>query len=59
MVRLKAKVREKLGSEVVFESRIDESLIGGLRVEVNGRVYDSSVRHHLEKMRESMLNIGT
>ena len=56
--RLKAKVCAKLGNEVVFETRIDESLIGGLRVEVNGRVFDSSVKHHLDKMRESMLNIG-
>lgn len=56
MSRLKAKVESKLGHEVIFESRLDASLIGGLRVEVNGRVFDSSVKHHLEKMRETMMN---
>ena len=56
MSRLKSKVEAKLGHEVIFETRIDASLIGGLRVEINGRVFDSSVKHHLEKMRENMMN---
>jgi len=58
MAHLKSKVQAKLQHEVVFEARIDESLIGGLRVEVNGRVFDSSVKHYLEQMRESMINSG-
>ena len=56
--RLKEKLEEKLGHEVIIEERIDESLIGGLRVEVEGRVFDGTVKHHLEKIRESMISSG-
>ncbi|MBQ9394934.1 MAG: ATP synthase F1 subunit delta [Proteobacteria bacterium] len=52
--RLRAKAQSKLGCEVVLEERIDPSIIGGLRLEINGRVYDSSVKRHLERLREAM-----
>ena len=52
--KLRAKATEKLGHEVILEERIDPSVIGGLRLEVDGRVYDSSVRRHLERLKESM-----
>lgn len=52
--RLRAKAQSKLGCEVVLEERIDPSLIGGLRLEINGRVYDSSVKRHLERLREAL-----
>lgn len=54
--RLRAKVGQVLGREVVLNERLDASLIGGLRVEIDGKVYDSSVRRELEKMQERMLN---
>ncbi len=52
--KLRAKAQTKLGCEVVIEERIDPSLIGGLRLEINGRVYDSSIKYHLERMRDAM-----
>jgi len=52
--RLRAKVQSKLGCEVVLEEKIEPSIIGGLRLEINGHVYDSSVKRHLERLREAM-----
>ena len=43
--------------EVLLEERIDTSLIGGLRLEIDGRVFDGSVKRHLERMRESMNSV--
>ena len=53
--KLRRKVQERLGKEVLIEERIDSAIIGGLRLEVEGRVYDSSLQRHLERMREVML----
>ena len=52
--RLRARAQEKLGREVVLEERIDPSIIGGLSLEIDGRVYDGSVRRHLERLRLAM-----
>ena len=49
--KLRAKAAQKLGHEVLLEERIDPSVIGGLRLEIDGRVYDSSVRRHLERLK--------
>ena len=54
--RLYDRVKSKLGHDVVLKERIDASLIGGIRLEVNGRVYDGSVKHHLEQMQTMLIN---
>lgn len=54
--RLTAKVCQVMGCEVLLSERVDPSLLGGIRVEVDGRVYDSTVRRELEKMREAILS---
>ncbi len=54
--RLHEQLKAKLGHEVVLKERIDVSLIGGIRLEVNGRVYDGSVKHHLERMQSLLIN---
>lgn len=54
--RLQERVQSKLGHEVVLKERIDASLIGGIRLEVDGRVYDGSVRHYLEQMKSALIN---
>lgn len=52
--KLRQRVAQKLNCEVIIEERLDASIIGGLRLEIAGRVYDSSVKRHLERMREAM-----
>jgi len=50
------QLRQRLGAisgkEVVLEQETDASLIGGLWVELEGKVYDGSVRTQLEKMKQ-------
>jgi F-type H+-transporting ATPase subunit delta len=40
------------GKEVVLEQSIDPSLVGGLLVDLEGTVYDGSIRTQLEKMKQ-------
>ena len=52
------RVREQLhglsGKEVVLQQEIDPSLLGGMTVELAGKVYDGSIRTQLEKMKQRM-----
>lgn len=54
---LLAKVQSKLSCEVILEEYVDASVIGGLRIEINGRVYDDTVRHQLEMLQDRIINV--
>ena len=54
--RIRAKIQSKLGREVILKECIEADVIGGFRVEIDGRVYDSSVKRHLDRLRESMIH---
>jgi F-type H+-transporting ATPase subunit delta len=49
-----ARLEETCGARIRLEERVDESLIGGLQVRLDGRFYDASVRGELEKLREAI-----
>ena len=53
-VVLRAKLEKKLGRQVILQCRVDPNLIGGVRVEVDGRVIDGSIRNKLEEIKEVM-----
>ena len=53
-VELRAKLEKKLGRKIILLCREDPSLIGGLRVEVDGRVIDGSIRNKLDEIKEVM-----
>ena len=53
-VALRQKLEKKLGRKITIQCREDPSLIGGLRVEVDGRVIDGSIRNKLEEIKEVM-----
>jgi F-type H+-transporting ATPase subunit delta len=40
---------------VEIETRIDQALVGGIRVEVDGRIFDGSVRARLQALRHTLL----
>jgi F-type H+-transporting ATPase subunit delta len=50
------QVRERLrglsGKDVVLQQETDPSLLGGLLVELEGKIYDGSIRAQLEKMKQ-------
>lgn len=52
--RLKEKLEKITGNTVNLECAIDASLLGGLLVEVDGRVMDGSLRHRLRDMKDVM-----
>ena len=53
-VALRAKLEKKLSKTVIMQFRVDPELIGGIRVEVDGRVIDGSIRNKLEEIKEVM-----
>ncbi len=54
MVALRRKLEKKLARSVILRCETDPSLIGGIRVEVDGRVIDGSLRNKLDEIKEVM-----
>lgn len=53
--KIKQKVKEVEGCEVDLINIIDPTLIGGIRVVIDGHIYDGSIKSHLAKLKESLL----
>lgn len=51
---VKAKLEQITGKTVLAERRLDPALLGGVVVEVEGRVFDGSVRTQLERLAASI-----
>lgn len=49
---LKAKLEQLSGHSVIMEFSEDESLIGGIVVEIDGKVLDGSVKHRLQEVKD-------
>ena len=50
LAALSARMGETLGKRVLLEGSVSPSLIGGVRVEIEGRVWDGSLRGRLEEL---------
>lgn len=50
--RLRDVLQQISGKEIVLQQETDPSLIGGVLVEFEGKVYDGSVRTQLENMKQ-------
>jgi F-type H+-transporting ATPase subunit delta len=46
-----ARLRELTGEKIEINEVVDESLIGGIAVQIGDRLYDASVRGRLERLR--------
>ena len=53
-VVLRAKLEKKLARRVTLQCRVNPELIGGIRVEVDGRVIDGIIRNKLDEIKEVM-----
>ena len=53
--RLRDALHRISGKEVVLQQETDPSLIGGVLIEFEGKVYDGSVRTQLEKMKQRIV----
>lgn len=54
---LSEKLGEKTGKNIELHCSVDKSLIGGISVYVDGKLYDGSVSAHIEKLRRSLYGI--
>jgi F-type H+-transporting ATPase subunit delta len=48
---LTQRLREMTGRDVEIDAAVDESLMGGITVRIDDRLYDASVRTRLERLR--------
>lgn len=55
LTRIQAALQRLTGRTVVVNARVDEGLLGGIRVELGHTVVDASVRTRLEDLRHKLL----
>jgi F-type H+-transporting ATPase subunit delta len=51
---LRTKLEKRFGRKMLLKCEVDPSLLGGIRVETEGRVLDGSLRARLQEMKEVM-----
>jgi F-type H+-transporting ATPase subunit delta len=49
-----AEIERKTGKTIDLSSKVDDSIIGGLVLQVGNRVFDASIRHRLDKLRKEV-----
>lgn len=54
IVEICGVISEKLNRKVELTNKIDERLIGGVKVVVHDHVFDGSIKHKLETMKEEL-----
>ncbi|MDZ7373915.1 MAG: ATP synthase F1 subunit delta [candidate division KSB1 bacterium] len=52
---LQRRLSEALRSEVKLRSRVDQEILGGLVLRIDGKVFDASLRRRLERLRAELL----
>jgi F-type H+-transporting ATPase subunit delta len=57
LLNIKEKLSANLNKQVNIEATTDESLIGGVKILVDGHVYDGTVKKQLNDLKESLLNM--
>jgi len=51
-----AEIEKKTGKTINLTTEVDDSIIGGLVLQVGNRVFDSSIRNRLEKLRKEVIS---
>ena len=52
--KITSQLKEKFGFTPIIQEEIDESLLGGIVIQVGDTVYDSSLRTRMKQLRESL-----
>jgi len=52
--QIKQSLEKQLRQQVELVEQVDESLIGGIRLQVNNTVYDGTIAHQLQKLERSL-----
>ena len=56
--RIEDALAERLGDKVELTPILDPDLLGGVKVALDGKVYDGSLRHKLQEMKKHLLQGG-
>lgn len=51
---IRQKLERMSGKKVTLVTRVDPALIGGLRVEMDGKRYDNTIQNKLSRLKQSM-----
>lgn len=52
---IEAAISKKENKTIILRQIVDQNLIGGIRVQINTRVYDDSIKNKVEKLRNELL----
>ena len=52
--KVASQLKQKFGFTPIIQEEIDESLLGGIVIQVGDTVYDSSLRTRMKQLRESL-----
>ncbi len=52
--KLREKLEKRFGRKMILDCRVDPALLGGIRVETEGRVLDGTLRTRLQEIKEVM-----
>ena len=52
--RLAASILERTGKKAEITVKVDEKLIGGMRLEMDGISYDGSISYHMDALRKAL-----
>lgn len=54
---IKEKLSANLNKQVNIEATVDKSLIGGIRISVDGHIIDATIKKQLNDLKQDLLNI--
>jgi len=54
--RLRIKLAQKLNKQVELSVKVDESIIGGFRIHVDGHVFDRTIRRMLRDIKNNLIS---
>lgn len=54
---IKAKLSENLNKQVEMQAVLNKALIGGVKIRVDGRLIDGSIRKQLDEMKKNLMNL--
>ena len=54
---LNLEISKLLGNEISFDYKVDEDLIGGLKMQIGSLMIDTSLKNKLKKYKQIMLEV--
>lgn len=53
-IRLEERLSEVVGGKIELDEKVDANLLGGIRIEIDGRVADGTLRARLNRLRSQL-----